>query len=92
MSGGHFDYEQYRVGYLAERLKRIIENNGIPSEYGTVRNYSAETLKEFKICADQLSEAVCRLQCIDWLLCGDVCEEKFHTDLKKDLQENSKID
>lgn len=28
MSGGHFDYDQYKIGYIADSIERLIENNG----------------------------------------------------------------
>ena len=28
MSGGHFDYDQYKIGYIADSIERLIERNG----------------------------------------------------------------
>jgi hypothetical protein len=28
MSGGHFDYDQYKIGYIAESIETQIEKNG----------------------------------------------------------------
>jgi hypothetical protein len=28
MSGGHFDHEQYKIGYIADAIEAIIEKNG----------------------------------------------------------------
>jgi len=28
MSGGHFDYDQYKIGYIADSIEKLIENNG----------------------------------------------------------------
>jgi hypothetical protein len=28
MSGGHFDYDQYKIGYMAESIEKLIEQNG----------------------------------------------------------------
>jgi len=28
MSGGHFDYDQYKIGYMAESIEKLIERNG----------------------------------------------------------------
>lgn len=38
MSGGHFDYNQNRIGYIAESIETLIENNG--------RAKTAEELKD----------------------------------------------
>jgi hypothetical protein len=28
MSGGHFDYDQYKIGYMADSIEKLIEKNG----------------------------------------------------------------
>jgi hypothetical protein len=28
MSGGHFNYDQYKIGYIAESIEKLIEKNG----------------------------------------------------------------
>lgn len=28
MSGGHFNYDQYKIGYIAESIQKVIDNNG----------------------------------------------------------------
>jgi hypothetical protein len=28
MSGGCFDYDQYKIGYIADEIEKIIERNG----------------------------------------------------------------
>jgi hypothetical protein len=28
MSGGRFDYDQYKIGYIADEIEKIIERNG----------------------------------------------------------------
>lgn len=28
MSGGHFDYDQYKIGYIADSIERLVLNNG----------------------------------------------------------------
>ena len=28
MSGGHFDYDQYKIGYMADSIEKLIERNG----------------------------------------------------------------
>jgi len=38
MSGGHFDYDQYKIGYIADSIEAIIEKNG--------KKKSHEELKE----------------------------------------------
>jgi hypothetical protein len=38
MSGGHFNYDQYKIGYIAEAIEDVIEKNG--------REKTREELKE----------------------------------------------
>ena len=38
MSGGYFDYDQYKIDQIADKIERIIENNG--------REKTKEELKE----------------------------------------------
>jgi hypothetical protein len=28
MSGGHFNYDQYKIGYMADSIEKLIEQNG----------------------------------------------------------------
>lgn len=76
MSGGHFDYLQYRVSELADNLQAIIES---PSEY------EQELLQD-----DNVKQALydayehCRLAFIyahelDYLISGDTGVDRFHT-------------
>lgn len=30
MSGGHFSYEQYKIGYIADEIEHLIEKSGRP--------------------------------------------------------------
>jgi hypothetical protein len=29
MSGGHFDYDQYKIGYIADSIERLVQKNGV---------------------------------------------------------------
>jgi hypothetical protein len=39
MSGGCFDYDKYKIGYIADEIEKIIERNG--------RKKTDEELKQF---------------------------------------------
>ena len=28
MSGGHFNYDQYKIGYIADEVEQLIRDNG----------------------------------------------------------------
>lgn len=91
MSGGYFDYNQYRIGYIADEVEALIENNDSDEDDGwggTVgRGYTPETIEEFKKALKALRIAQVYAQRIDWLVSGDDGEDSFHRRLKKDLEE-----
>ena len=29
MSGGHFDYDQYKIGYIADSIEKLVQKNGV---------------------------------------------------------------
>jgi len=87
MSGGHFDYQQYRINDIADSIDELIEKNNDIDEWGWGYNYSDETLEEFKKASEILKEAAIYAQRIDWLVSGDDGEENFHKRLKEDLEE-----
>lgn len=81
MSGGYFEYQQYRLHDMAEKIKEVIASE---EEY---YDYSDETLAEFRKAIRFLRIAEIRLQRIDWLVSGDDSEECFHRRLKEELEE-----
>ena len=91
MSGGYFNYDQYRIQYIADMIEVFILNNDSDKldeyDYPIGRHYSKETIKEFEIGLDHLKKAIIYAQRIDWLVSGDDGEETFHERLKNDLEE-----
>ena len=81
MSGGHFDYIQYRITDAAEEIRSIIAENS----YG----YTVETLAKFKVAADTVDKASKMLQRVDWLVCSDDGEDNFHTRWEQELENDS---
>ena len=96
MSGGAFDYVQYRIHDIVERIEEEISHNTVKPEYwwgewnGQV--YSDETIAEFRKGIELLKKAELNAQRIDWLLSGDDGEDSFHERLKEDLEELNKDD
>lgn len=78
MSGGHFNYDQYRIFQMAEDIDTLVRNNGTPDEYGYAHNYTPETLKKFQEAVDALKLAHAMVQRVDWLVSGDDGEDSFH--------------
>lgn len=77
MSGGKFDYSQYKIKTISEDIESYLETND--------QAFSEETLREFRSAISLLNKAFVYAQRIDWLLSGDDSEESFHKRLKKDL-------
>ena len=90
MSGGHFDYNQYKIGYIADEVEQLIERNGkeIPKEYrddwsGTnYYEYPPEVIEKFKEGVEILRKAQIYAQRIDWLVSGDDGNESFLRPIK----------
>lgn len=78
MSGGHFNYDQYRMRTMSEDIETLIHKNKIPDEHGHMTNFSPETLAKFQEAAYTLRVAEEMVQRIDWLVSGDDGEDTFH--------------
>lgn len=87
MSGGHFDYQQYKLNDIADAIEKLIAENGKPDEYDWVREYSPEVLEEFRNGIKALKHAAVYAQRIDWLVSGDDGPEEFHARLAEELKE-----
>lgn len=91
MSGGHFDYQQYRIGQIADQVEQLIRTNNETklNDWGEPigRNYNEQTVQEFRRGLRYLELAQIYAQRIDWLVSGDDGENSFHERLKEDIQE-----
>jgi hypothetical protein len=96
VSGGFFDYNQYRIKLIAEELDSLIEKNNFKckdhprceeSYYSCEcgRDLPDEVIAEFKKASKALKVAHVYAQRVDWLLSGDDGEESFFRRLKEDL-------
>jgi hypothetical protein len=81
MSGGHFDYIQFRVEDAADEIETIVETNdstkedSLGDEIG--RHYPPEIIEKFRLAAQYVKAAAKMLHRIDWLLSADDGEETF---------------
>ena len=91
MSGGHFNYDQYKIGYIADSIEQLVIDNDSKEtdEWGNPkgRGYSKDTIEAFKEAIFFLRTAQVYAHRIDWLVSGDDSEESFHNRLDKDLRE-----
>jgi len=101
MSGGHFEYDQYKIGYIADEIQAKLNNMGkeIPKdeimaspdwyeqypEEKFFTTYPEEVVKEFKNAIRNLRIAEIYAHRVDWFLSGDDDEEDFIKRLKEDL-------
>lgn len=85
MSGGHFDYQQYHIGYIADEVKQILEDavNGKNPDW--LDFTKIEIYQKIKEGWNLLKIAEIFAQRIDWLVSGDDDEESFIRRLKEDL-------
>lgn len=91
MSGGHFDYNQYKIGYIADEVEELIRKNGSEEkdEWGYNRHsaYDEKTIDKFIEGLLVLRMAQVYAQRIDWLVSGDDGEDSFISRLKNDISE-----
>jgi len=76
MSGGHFDYEQYRIDMIAEAIEQEMEKDDSLSE--AVRAEFANAVRALRI-------AKIYAHRVDWFLSGDDSEESFLHRLRSEL-------
>jgi len=89
MSGGYFDYEQYKIDRIADQVEHLIETNDDKTldEWGETkgRGYPPEVIAEFRKGLHYLRVAAVYAQRIDWLVSGDDGEDGFLDRLHKIL-------
>ena len=90
MSGGYFDYAQYQIGNIADSIEQLIYNNNSEelNKYKN-RDYTDETISEFRTALRLLRRAQIYAQRIDWLVSCDDGEGTFHKRLALELAAES---
>jgi len=84
MSGGHFDYVQYRIEDLASEVDELIKNN---DDEDLGYHFSSQIIYRFKEAAHVAKQAAEMVQRIDWLVSGDDSEEDFLTRWTEEVRE-----
>jgi hypothetical protein len=79
MSGGFFDWAQYRIDWLRDEIDDIIKEN--QEKHG----FSDATIKELKNAVSVLRMAYVYTNRIDWLMSGDDGEESFRDMLAEEI-------
>ena len=75
MSGGHFDYNQYRLLSMADDIRSLADKGEFPGDI----------IARFRECETLLRKAYVYTQRIDWLVSGDDGEDSFRKRLEEDL-------
>ena len=90
MSGGHFQYTQWKIHDIADEVEQLILTNDSEEkdEWGSRKgcHFTPETIEEFKKGLVLLRQAYVYAQRIDWLVSGDDGEDSFHSRLKFELE------
>jgi len=83
MSGGYFDYNQFRIDDIRSSIKRLIKKNHSENRHGDEYHFSEETIKVFEKTCKLLKKASRYTHLVDHLVSGDDSEESFHERLKE---------
>jgi len=93
MSGGRFDYDQYKIGYIAEAIQKEIDNNGKKKdkkefswEDDFYQTYENKTIQRFNEAVKFLKLAQIYAHRVDWFLSSDDGEDSFHKRLNEELK------
>jgi hypothetical protein len=79
MSGGYFDYSEYKIEQIADDIQRVVISNPY--------RYKLQTLQRFQEAVQLLRKSVVYVKNIDYLLKSDYSEESFHEHLEEGLKE-----
>ena len=89
MSGGHFNYDQYKISEIAEEIDQLIRINDSDEkdEWGEDISYhfNEATIEALHNAKETMRVAAIYVQRIDWMVCGDDGEATFHKRLEEDL-------
>lgn len=83
MSGGCFNYDQYRMRTIADTIQSELKKWDWG---GGTFDFTDETAQAFRDAIALLRVAEIYAQRIDWFLSGDDAEESFHARLRGDLE------
>ena len=90
MSGGAFEYNQYRIQYIIDEIEHTLERQGKKCDFAENAynvTYSKEVQDEMRNGIRALKIAQVYAQRIDWLISNDDGEETFLRRLRKELSE-----
>lgn len=88
MSGGHFNYVQYHLESIAEKLETLVKENVTEEGLGDDNGfpYSDDTIQKFKEAIHVLRLGYEMVDCIDWFVSGDTYENTFKAEWKEKVE------
>ena len=79
MSGGYFDYNEMKLGYISKDIKEVISRNNEEDGFG----FSDQTINILAITAELAKKIERLIHCADYLLEGDYDEKDFADEWSK---------
>lgn len=83
MSGGHFDYNCFRISQFADDLEHEIENNDVKNDYGYEEGLHDATLEVLTKIQRVIELSGKLAKEAEWLYSGDIGENGFVTSINK---------
>ena len=81
MSGGQFNYEQFRISNIEDGIERLIKTNNRDDGF----HFNDEVIEKFTEALEYLRIARIMANRIDWLVSGDDSEETFFERLNEEV-------
>ncbi len=85
MSGGAVDYQQYKIGEIADQIEEEIRKQDDGPKNDWFQPMKSETVDKLKEAVKSLRLSEVYAQRVDWFFSGDDGEESFHKRLEEDL-------
>lgn len=90
MSGGHFDYAQFRIEDIATAIDELISTNSSKDvdSYGQEvgRDYPVDIIEKFDEARKALRISGAMAQRIDWLVSADDGEDSFRSRWREEVE------
>lgn len=77
MSGGHYDYDQFKISNIADTIADNITNNDTDDEYGYSYHMPSDVIVRMKELQSKLELVSDLVHIANWLYSGDSSPESF---------------
>ncbi len=90
MSGGHFDYNEFNLDWMADQIEDLIVGNGCEDvdSFGSkiYSNYTLDTIDKFRKTMNMLRKVAIMVRRVDYLVSCDDSEGSFHKRWEEELR------